>query len=115
MTDETDTSTEQPERTPDEVREDIERTRAELGDTVEAVAQKADVKAQAKAKVEERKEALSDKKDEVVSKLKHAAPDSASDGAAQVGSAARENPVPVGIAGALAAGIVIGWWLGRRS
>jgi hypothetical protein len=90
------TGTESHERSPEEVREDIERTRAELGDTVEAVALKADVKTQAKAK------------------LKSATPDSVGEGAAQVGTAARENPVPVGIAGALVAGIALGWWLGRR-
>lgn len=30
---------------PDQIQRDIERTRAELGDTVEALAEKADVKA----------------------------------------------------------------------
>ena len=43
-------------RGPQEIREDIEQTRVELGETVEALAAKTDVKAQAKAKVEETKE-----------------------------------------------------------
>jgi hypothetical protein len=38
-------------RTPDEIRADIDRTREGLGDTVEALAAKTDVKGQAKAKV----------------------------------------------------------------
>lgn len=40
-------------RTPEEIRADIARTREQLGDTVEALAHKTDVKAHAHAKVEE--------------------------------------------------------------
>jgi hypothetical protein len=43
---------------PDVLREQIEQTRAELGETVEALAAKTDVKAQAKAKLAEGKEQL---------------------------------------------------------
>ena len=43
-------------RGPAEIRQDIEQTREELGDTVEALAAKTDVKAQARAKVDETKE-----------------------------------------------------------
>ena len=39
------------QRSPEEIREEIEQTREELGDTAAAVVQKADVKKQAKAKV----------------------------------------------------------------
>ena len=45
------------QQTPEEIRREIERTRLDLGDTVEALAQKADVKEQArikKAEVQER-------------------------------------------------------------
>jgi ElaB/YqjD/DUF883 family membrane-anchored ribosome-binding protein len=59
------------EPTPAEIRAEIEETREELGDTVEALAEKTDVKAQAKAKVEDVKEKVN------------------------------ENPKPVAIAGAL--------------
>jgi hypothetical protein len=45
-----------PARSPEEIRADIERTRRELGDTVEAVVEKADLKAQAKARAEEVKD-----------------------------------------------------------
>lgn len=44
---------------PDQLREEIADTRRELGDTVEALAAKTDVKAQAKQKVEEGKTAVS--------------------------------------------------------
>jgi hypothetical protein len=40
---------------PDELRRDIEHTRRDLGDTVEELAEKADVKAQVKERVEESK------------------------------------------------------------
>ena len=50
---------EQEQRTPEEekaaLQGEIERTRAELGATVEALTQKADVKAQAREKVEHAK------------------------------------------------------------
>lgn len=41
---------------PEQLREDIEATRQELGDTVEALAAKADVKAQVQRRVESTKE-----------------------------------------------------------
>lgn len=41
------------EQTPEELRRQIEQTRRELGDTVEALSHKADVKAQARLKKEE--------------------------------------------------------------
>ena len=43
---------------PDEIRAQIEETRHELGETVEALAAKADVKAQVKEKVETTKETV---------------------------------------------------------
>lgn len=43
-------------RGPAEIRADIEQTRAELGETVEALAAKTDVKAHAKDKVQETRE-----------------------------------------------------------
>lgn len=40
-------------RTPEQIRAEIDATREELGDTVEALAEKTDVKAHAQAKIEE--------------------------------------------------------------
>jgi hypothetical protein len=45
--------TESRQPTPEELRRDIERTRRELGDTVDALSRKADVKQQARQKKEE--------------------------------------------------------------
>jgi hypothetical protein len=45
--------TESRQPTPEELRSDIERTRRELGDTVDALSRKADVKQQARQKKEE--------------------------------------------------------------
>ena len=54
------------EKTPAEIRAEIDETRGELGDTVEALAEKTDVKAQAKAKVEDVKEQAKAKADEAL-------------------------------------------------
>ena len=93
---EVDTEADQ-DRSPEEIRADIERTRRELGDTAAAVAAKADVKAQARAKAEEAKERATEKKDELL--------------AGQAATKAKENPLPV----ASGAAFVVGFLLGRRT
>jgi len=45
--------TQQQQQTPEEIRREIERTRRELGETVDALSHKADVKEQARLKKEE--------------------------------------------------------------
>ena len=99
---------------PEELRREIEHTREELGDTVEALAYKADVKAQAKERVEEAKAGAAQKRDEVVSKVKRATPGSAQAGAESATRAVRGNPVPAALAGAFAAGLLAGRMLARR-
>jgi hypothetical protein len=47
------------QQTPEELRREIERTRRELGDTVDALSHKADVKEQARLKKEEVQERVS--------------------------------------------------------
>ena len=98
-------------REPDEIRQDIEASREELGDTAAALAQKADVKAQAKQKVNQAKETATSKKEDVVGQAKPASPDTAISAAGQARQKARENPLPVAIAG----GFVIGFLAGRRT
>jgi hypothetical protein len=49
------------QRDPEEIRSDIEQTREELGDTVEALAAKTDVKAHAQEKAEEIKQEAREK------------------------------------------------------
>jgi transposase-like protein len=87
----------------EEIRREIAQTREELGDTVEALAKKTDVKSHAKAKVAEVRE-----------KVSGATPDQATHAAVQVAERARERPVPVTAAAALIAGVAIGWALARR-
>jgi Protein of unknown function (DUF3618) len=98
-------------RTPEEIEADIERTRREMGDTVAAVAEKTDVKAQAKSKVEETKARLIEKKDEVVHKTRDAAPGSSADGADKVARVAKENRRALVIGGA----VLVAFLLGRSS
>jgi hypothetical protein len=55
------------------IRADIERERRELGDTVAALAEKADVKGQAHRKLAETRESIDRKKSEVIASGQHAA------------------------------------------
>ncbi|MEA2128680.1 MAG: hypothetical protein QOJ85_1571 [Solirubrobacteraceae bacterium] len=82
-------------RGPAEIREDIAQTREQLGETVEALAAKTDVKSQARAKVEDARD---------VAETKVAA-------ARRVLAA---NPVPFGVLGALAAGLLLRRMIRRR-
>jgi hypothetical protein len=77
---------------PEQLREEIQEDREQLGETVEALAQKADVKGQVQEKVEERKEQVRDVQEQV-----------------------KQRPVPVAavVGGALAA-LVLLRWLKRR-
>jgi ElaB/YqjD/DUF883 family membrane-anchored ribosome-binding protein len=98
--------TEQQAKQPEELRREIEETRAELGDTVDALSQKADVKGQVTEKVSERTDALRER-------VSSATPEDAKRAAAQVAHSAEERPFPA-IGVALAAGLVVGWLIGRR-
>jgi hypothetical protein len=98
---------------PEEIRQEIDATREELGDTVAALAAKADVKAQAKQKVEDTKAAVTGKKDDLLAKAKQASPETASTAAASVSTRARQNPVPTAAAGAFAFGFLAGWVMRR--
>jgi len=83
---------------PNAIRADIERTRAEMGDTVEALGYKADVKSRAKDRISETKDKLTGKASDV-------APDGR-----QVKRAARvaqENPLGLAIGG-VAVGFIAG-------
>jgi peptidoglycan hydrolase CwlO-like protein len=98
---------------PEAIRHEIESTREELGDTVAALAEKVDVKAQARQKLESTKAAVTGKKDELVGKAKGASPETATTAAVQASQKARQNPVPVAAAGAFAFGFLAGWVMRR--
>jgi len=98
------------DKSPDELRHDVEETREQLGDTVEALAEKTDVKAQAKRRIDSLKGTAQQKQEEVKAKATAATPESANAGAQQVVGAAKQNPLPVAAAGAFVAGFVVGRW-----
>jgi len=124
------------ERSPDQIETEIEATREDMGETVAELADKADVKKQARRKVTETKAKATAKKDELketatakkeaaTAKVADAAPDSARDGAQQAAAGAqqaaaqarrlaRENPIPTAAIGAFVGGMLIGWMLARR-
>jgi ElaB/YqjD/DUF883 family membrane-anchored ribosome-binding protein len=102
------------QKSPEEIRVDIEQTREELGDTVEALAAKTDVKAQAKERIASLKGTAQTKKDEFATRAKDAAPDSAGAGAQQITSTVKNRPVPFTALGAFAFGVAVGWLLRRR-
>ncbi len=96
------------EKTPEQIRAEIEATRHELGDTVEALAAKTDVKAQAKAKIDDVNVQAREKADEakalareVAAQAKEAAPESPQEGVRQAQTLARQNPKPLAIAGGI--------------
>lgn len=93
---------------PREIRNDIEQTRNELGETVAALAEKTDVKQQAQAKAGELKGQATAKARELGDKAKEMAPDSAGEGMQQAQKIAQENPVPMALAGTFLAGFILG-------
>jgi ElaB/YqjD/DUF883 family membrane-anchored ribosome-binding protein len=102
------------QKSPEEIRADIEQTREELGDTVETLAAKADVKAQAKARLATIKNTAQQKKGEFASRARQATPDSAASGAQQVAATVQRKPAPFAAAGVFAGGVLLGWLIGRR-
>jgi Protein of unknown function (DUF3618) len=93
---------------PDAIRADIETTRAELGDSVEALAAKADVKARAQETVTAAKDRAKD--------TAQVATERAKDTAQQVGEKVRRRPAPVAavVAGLAAAASAVALIRRRR-
>jgi hypothetical protein len=87
---------------PSTIRHEIEQTRAEMGDTVEALGYKADVKTRAK-------DAISDKVGSAKEKVTGATPDSrqVKSGAKRAKGMAEENPLGLAIGG-VAVGFIAG-------
>jgi ElaB/YqjD/DUF883 family membrane-anchored ribosome-binding protein len=87
---------------PDMIRGQIEQTRREMGDTVEALSYKADVKSRAK-------DAVSEKKDALMGKVSGSTPDAGDvkQGARKAKGIAQENPLGLAVAG-VAVGFLIG-------
>jgi ElaB/YqjD/DUF883 family membrane-anchored ribosome-binding protein len=95
-----------------------------MGDTVEALAAKTDVKAhvtnsadeakqRAREKVAEAKTKVSAAKDDVLGKAREVSPETATSAATQASQKARENPLPAAVAAAAMAGFLLGRWSKR--
>lgn len=95
---------------PEQIQREIEQTREQLGDTVEALARKADIKAQAKQRIDQTRTSITEKKQRVFAKAKQGSPDSASTAATQATQKARENPLPL----AATAAFLVGFLAGRK-
>lgn len=120
----------------EEIRAEIEQTREQLGETVEALAEKTDVKARtqeqidaarevAQERVEAAREAVAggvaaaretvtQRADQLLHRAREATPDSAASGAQQVNAKVQENPLPFAVLAAFAAGVIVGWMITRR-
>jgi len=98
-------------RSPEEIRADIDKTREEVGDTVESLTAKTDVKAQARDRIDEIKGNVRAKAGEAKAKAQSATPESAQQGGQQLVAKVRENPAPV----VLGAAVLVAFLLGRRT
>jgi hypothetical protein len=95
-------------QTPDDIREEIEETRGRMGDTVEAIGHRADVKTRVKESMSMKKDVVIGGVDSVVSRVTGIVPDGEQMkiGARKVGVSG-QNPLGLAIAGA-AAGFIVG-------
>jgi ElaB/YqjD/DUF883 family membrane-anchored ribosome-binding protein len=103
----------------EQARREVEQTRADMGDTVEALSQKADLKAQYRQRLEARKAALRSRQEELKARAREArgrasgaTPDDAKRTASRVAQTAEERPFPA-IGVAFGAGLLLGWLIAR--
>jgi ElaB/YqjD/DUF883 family membrane-anchored ribosome-binding protein len=96
---------------PSEVRAAIEQDRLELADTVQALAQKADVKQRVRETVSKNTDELQHKASDVVSKVRSVTPEQVQSGLGSAAESVRQRPFPFAVAGAFLLGLLIG----RRS
>ena len=94
---------------PSQIRQEIEETRAEMGDTVDALTYKADVKTRVKESISDKRERLIEQVQGTKGKVGEATPDGrqVKEGAQQAVGVAQENPLGLAIGG-LAAGFLAG-------
>jgi hypothetical protein len=97
---------------PSQIREEIEETRAEMGDTVDALAYKTDVKTRVKESISDKRERLISQVQGTTHKVGDATPDGqqVKEGAQQAVGIAQENPLGLAIGG-IAAGFLAGMML----
>jgi gas vesicle protein len=97
---------------PSQIRQEIEGTRSEMGETVDALAYKADVKTRVKESVADKRERLVEQFRGTTAKVGEATPDGQQlkEGAQQAVGVAEENPVGLALAG-VAGGFLVGMLL----
>lgn len=97
---------------PSHIREEIEQTRAEMGDTVDALAHKTDVRSRVKESVADKRDRLRAQMSGTSSRIGEATPDTGQvkEGAKQAVGVAEENPIGLALGG-LAAGFLAGMLL----
>jgi Protein of unknown function (DUF3618) len=104
------------EKSPEQLRAEIEDVREDLGDTAVALAAKTDVKARAREKADELKRTATGKKDEVLAKVRRSGPAESggvpsapkTSAVTRARTKAQENPVPTAALGALVGGFLLG-------
>lgn len=86
---------------PDAIREEIEATRDQMGDTVDAIAYKADVPTRVKESIGEKRDRLKSQMSGVTSRANEATPgvEDVKGGAKQAVGIAQENPLGLAIGG----------------
>jgi len=92
------------------LREDIRQTRAELGETVQALAAKADVKARAKEQVEQTKQRMRDQVALATERVKGTATHyghTVAEQAQGTTERVKRNPVPIAAVAAAAAALIV--------
>src|SRR3954470_14311932 len=94
---------------PDAIRQEIEQTRSQMGETVEAIGYKTDVKARTRDSVNEKTGAVKDRVNSVMGRASDSTPsgEDVKQGAKQAVSTAQENPPGLAI-GAVAVGFIAG-------
>lgn len=97
---------------PSQIRQEIEDTRAEMGNTVDALAYKADVRTRMKESISEKRDRLVEQIQGTRHRVGEAAPDTGEvkEGAREVVGVAQENPIGLALGG-LAAGFLAGMLL----
>jgi hypothetical protein len=105
------------EKSPEQLRAEIEDVREDLGDTAAALAAKTDVKTRAREKADEVKRTAAGKKDELLSKLNRSTPGETTTGgpsaSMRIRAKAQQKPVLTASLGAFAGGFALGWLFRR--
>src|SRR3954454_13723381 len=94
---------------PEQIRQEIEETRGEMGETVEALAHRADIKSRVKDSIAERRDRLVERVQGTTGKVAEVAPDGQQlkQGADRAVGVAEENPIGLALAG-VAGGFLAG-------